>query len=422
MPARRSCPTRSRSRPRTISSTGSRTRRAIFSPALVFPERTTRFEVTVDLVADMAVINPFDFFLEPEAENFPFTYDPALAEELAPFRKTEPVGPLLKAWLSKVDRKTAAHRRFPGRTEPRLQQGHLGYIVRLEPGVQTPRGDAGRSASGSCRDSAWLLVQILRHLGFAARFVSGYLIQLAPDDEAARRPGRPDARLHRSACLGRSLPAGRRLDRPRSDVGPARPARATSRSPARPSRRAPRRSTAASTKAEVQFEHEMSVRRVRETPRVTKPYTDEQWQKLLERSARQIERDIAKADVRLTMGGEPTFVSIDDMDGAEWNTAGAGPGQAAAGRPAVPPARRPLRHRRRCCISARANGIPASSCRAGRWPATGARTAQPIWRDPASGRRSRPSRRAPRPRRADRFAARLRRAAAARSRLPASRP
>src|SRR3984893_4328749 len=71
---------------------------------LVIPERTTKFEVTVDLVADMAVINPFDFFLEPPAEEWPFSYDPSLAEEIAPFRKLEPMGPLLKDWLSKVDR------------------------------------------------------------------------------------------------------------------------------------------------------------------------------------------------------------------------------------------------------------------------------------------------------------------------------
>jgi transglutaminase-like putative cysteine protease len=54
---------------------------------LVFPEKTTAFEVVVDLVADMAVVNPFDFFLEPEAETFPFTYDAVLEQELAPFRR-----------------------------------------------------------------------------------------------------------------------------------------------------------------------------------------------------------------------------------------------------------------------------------------------------------------------------------------------
>ncbi|HEV7547740.1 MAG TPA: transglutaminase N-terminal domain-containing protein, partial [Reyranella sp.] len=70
---------------------------------LVFPEKTELFEIVVDLVADMTVINPFDFFLEPEAEQWPFAYAASLAEEIAPFRKVKSAGPLLSAWLAKVD-------------------------------------------------------------------------------------------------------------------------------------------------------------------------------------------------------------------------------------------------------------------------------------------------------------------------------
>src|SRR5882724_7603327 len=71
---------------------------------LVFPERTQEFVVAVDLLADLAVTNPFDFFLEPSAETFPFAYDPALAAEIAPYRAVEPMGPLLEQWLASIDR------------------------------------------------------------------------------------------------------------------------------------------------------------------------------------------------------------------------------------------------------------------------------------------------------------------------------
>src|ERR1700749_4062337 len=71
---------------------------------VVFPEKVDRFEVTVDLVADMVTINPFDFFLEPEAENYPFAYDPTLDNELAPFRKADPPEPALIALLAEIPR------------------------------------------------------------------------------------------------------------------------------------------------------------------------------------------------------------------------------------------------------------------------------------------------------------------------------
>src|SRR6185436_9880483 len=99
---------------------------------LVFPEKTTRFEVTVDLVADMAVINPFDFFLEPQAEEWPFAYDPSLAEEIAPFRKVEPAGALLTEWLAAVPRTPTRTVDFIVGLNARLQKD-IAYIVRLEP-------------------------------------------------------------------------------------------------------------------------------------------------------------------------------------------------------------------------------------------------------------------------------------------------
>ena len=288
---------------------------------LVFPEKTDRFEVTVDLVADMSVINPFDFFLEPSAETWPFAYDASLAEEIAPFRKLEPLGPRLTAWLAKVDRKKQRTIDFVVGLNARLQQ-EIGYIVRLEPGVQSCEETLVR-AKGSCRDTGWLLVMILRHLGFAARFASGYLIQLVADEKPLDGPEGPThdfTDLH--AWCEVYLPGAGwiGLD-PTSGLLTGEGHIPLACTP-EPSSAAP--IEGALEKAEVEFEHSMTVSRVRETPRTTKPYTEEQWATLL-KVGEAIERDIGKHDVRLTMGGEPTFVSVDDMDGPEWNTLALGP-------------------------------------------------------------------------------------------------
>src|ERR1700730_11227738 len=72
---------------------------------VVFPERVRDFTVEVDLVAELTVINPFDFFLEPYAEKFPFQYEPCLEQELTPFLASRPAGPQLAAYLQTIDRR-----------------------------------------------------------------------------------------------------------------------------------------------------------------------------------------------------------------------------------------------------------------------------------------------------------------------------
>ena len=156
----------------------------------VFPEKTTEFSVTVDLLADLEVINPFDFFVEPYADKFPFTLPPEVREELAPYLEPEPAGPRLKAFLEGISREPRNTVDFLVELNQRLR-GVVGYVIRMEPGVQSPE-ETLISASGSCRDSAWLLVEILRHLGLPARFVSGYLIQLKPDVKALDGPSGTD--------------------------------------------------------------------------------------------------------------------------------------------------------------------------------------------------------------------------------------
>ncbi|MGE3774119.1 MAG: transglutaminase N-terminal domain-containing protein, partial [Gammaproteobacteria bacterium] len=164
---------------------------ANFLARLVFPERTRELRIEIDLLAEMATINPFDFFLEPGAEQFPFAYAPESAHELAPFRLAEPAGPRLTAWLASVPRTPRPTIEFLVELNQRVQR-ETRYLIRLEPGVQAPEDTLARAA-GSCRDSAWLLVQILRHLGLAARFASGYLVQLVPDVKPLDGPSGPPA-------------------------------------------------------------------------------------------------------------------------------------------------------------------------------------------------------------------------------------
>src|ERR1700759_1252630 len=147
---------------------------------LVFPERTSEFLVEVDLVAEMAILNPFDFFLEPYAEQIPFTYENSLARELRPFLEAEVPGPRLAGFLAQVPRVATPTLNFLVSINQRVQRD-IGYVIRMEHGIQAC-DQTLTLGTGSCRDSAWLLVQILRNLGLAARFVSGYLIQMAGAD------------------------------------------------------------------------------------------------------------------------------------------------------------------------------------------------------------------------------------------------
>src|SRR5574343_858579 len=164
---------------------------ANYQARLVFPEPTTEFKVTIDLVVEMAVYNPFDFFLEPSAENVPFRYDPALSKELGPYLAKAQTTPLLQAYLDQIDTREQRTIDFLVGINQKLQQD-IAYTIRMEPGAQTPE-DTLTKRSGSCGDSGWLLVQLLRHLGLAARFVSGYLIQLAPDVKSVDGPSGPEA-------------------------------------------------------------------------------------------------------------------------------------------------------------------------------------------------------------------------------------
>ena len=287
----------------------------------VFPEKTREFRIEVDLTADLAVYNPFDFFVEPYAEKFPFAYAPELKEELAPYLAGDPVGPRLQAFLDGLDRSERSIVDFLVDMNFRLHQATR-YVIRMEPGVQEPEETLGL-ASGSCRDSAWVLVQAARALGLAARFVSGYLIQLKPDLEALDGPSGTDhdfTDLHAWAeiyipgagWIGLDATSGLLCGEGHLPLC------------ATPHYRSAAPITGLVDYAEADFSFEMNVTRVAEKPRITAPFSDEAW-KALDALGLKVDADIAAQDMRLTMGGEPTFVSIDDFEAPEWNTAAVGP-------------------------------------------------------------------------------------------------
>lgn len=289
----------------------------------VFPDPVTEFKIEVDLVADMSIYNPFDFFVEEQASRWPFDYPQALAEDLSIYRKPEPATPRLQALLDTIDRS-------PGQPtvdmvvglNARLQK-EIGYLVRMEPGVHTPE-ETLASGCGSCRDTSWLFVQVLRHLGFAARFVSGYLIQLTPDLKALDGPSGTETDftdLH--AWTEVYLPGA-------GWVGLDPTSGLLTGESHIPLAAAPHFLNAAPLsggyygEAKSTFAFEMTVSRVAEHPRVTKPFSDESWE-ALNATGGEIDRVLAAGDVRLTMGGEPTFISIDDFQSEEWNTAAIDP-------------------------------------------------------------------------------------------------
>jgi uncharacterized protein (DUF2126 family)/transglutaminase-like putative cysteine protease len=302
----------------------------------VFPEMTREFLVEVDLVAEMAVLNPFDFFLEPDAERFPFEYDHILDHELEPFQlkcsltsrfteylkavradllgektlkqgkgnKADAISP--KGTLRTIDFLVALNQRL---------WKDIKYLIRLEPGVQSPEQTLTK-ASGSCRDSAWLLCQLLRHCGLAARFVSGYLIQLKPDVKSLDGPSGAEkdfTDLHAwcevylpgAGWIGLDPTSG--LLAGEGHIPLACTPDPTSAAPI----------TGSMDECESDFSFDMRITRIYESPRVTLPYTDAQWQRI-ESLGHAIDSDLNQHDVRLTMGGEPTFVSVDDPDGLEW--------------------------------------------------------------------------------------------------------
>ena len=287
-----------------------------YQARVVFLEPTRALSIEVDLIADMTVINPFDFFLEESAEHYPFSYQAQLRKELTPFLEVKENGPLLTAWLANIPQTQQKLIDFLVDINRALSED-VKYTIRMEPGVQSCEETLEKQI-GSCRDTGWLLVQILRHLGLAARFVSGYLVQLVADQKPVDGPAGPAqdfTDLHAwcevyapgAGWIGLDPTSG--LFAGEGHIPLACVPEPVSAAPV----------TGYTDLCETEFTYSNTVQRIHEDSRVTKPYTEAQWA-AINALGQQVDEDIVQNDIRLTMGGEPTFVSIEDTDSPEWNT------------------------------------------------------------------------------------------------------
>ncbi len=288
-----------------------------FLARVVFPEKATSLQFEVEVIAEIIVINPFDFFIESYAEEFPFNYTTQLKKELLPYFEVAESGPMLQSWLKRIDQKKKIRMiDFLVYLNQEVQKS-VDYTIRMEQGVQTCEKTLDIH-SGSCRDSAWLLVQIFRHLGLAARFVSGYLIQLKADQQALDGPSGTvvdftdlhawtEVYVPGAGWIGLDPTSG--LFAGEGHIPLCCTPDPVSAAPV----------TGMTDVCETKFSFKNEVFRIHEDPRVTKPYSEEQWATIIG-LGNKVDEDLLSGDVRLTMGGEPTFVSVDDMEAKEWNT------------------------------------------------------------------------------------------------------
>jgi uncharacterized protein (DUF2126 family)/transglutaminase-like putative cysteine protease len=291
----------------------------------VFPTKASELDITVGLVADMKVINPFDFFIESYAETYPFDYPDEVAADLKPYLDLPApgLGPLVSEWVAASGAPPSDGRstvEFLGALNAATYRD-IAYSVRIEAGVQTPEETLTKRI-GSCRDTAWLLVAALRHCGLAARFVSGYLVQLAPDQPdpaGATAPTEDFTDLHAWAEVYIPGAGWIGLD-PTSALfaGEGHIPLAATPHPASAAA-----ITGATEPSVTTMEFANTVRRAQQEPRTTLPYTAAQVESV-QRVGEAVDSRLVAAGLELTMGGEPTFVSSDDMTSAQWTVAADG--------------------------------------------------------------------------------------------------
>ncbi|MCS7003814.1 MAG: transglutaminase family protein [Cytophagales bacterium] len=291
---------------------------------VVFPDPVQELSIDVEVIADLTTINPFDFFVEQYAVDYPFQYDVQLLKELTPYTELADDSPAMLEFIEKIRPKQKVRTIDFLVSVNRAVFQEIAYNIRLEPGIQTCQ-ETMTLKTGSCRDSAWLLAQIMRRFGIASRFVSGYLVQLTPDIKSLDGPSGPEkdfTDLH-AWCEVYIPGAGWIGLDPTSGLFAAEGHIPLCCTP-NPASAAPVTGGYYGEAVETEFTFSNTVTRIHEDPRVTKPFSETEWE-LINALGYKVDADLNAMDVRLTMGGEPTFVSIDDMESAQWNTDADGP-------------------------------------------------------------------------------------------------
>ena len=288
--------------------------------------RARALSVTVDASFDIRPVNPFDFFVDGRCEDLPLEYPDGLIGELEPFLHPPTMTPALATFIESlpsggrlVDFIVELTRRVAER---------VNYVIRNEPGLQTSE-ETLTVNSGSCRDSAVLLVDALRARGLAARFVSGYLVQLTDEGnipDEAKGVDRDVVDLHAWAevyvpgagWIGLDGTSGLLTGEGHIPLaGTVQPVLA-----------GPIEGT--SSVASDGLDFDMSVARLGHEPRPRRPYTDEQWAQL-RATGRAVDTQLSASGLRLTMGGEPTWTSRLHPNEKEWNEDALGPTKWAQG-------------------------------------------------------------------------------------------
>jgi uncharacterized protein (DUF2126 family)/transglutaminase-like putative cysteine protease len=292
--------------------------------------RLEALELTVELAVDIRPVNPFDFFLDDRCEHVPFAYPAEMARDLSPFLALDDPefasGPRFEALLASLP-KGGQTVGFITAVNQAVNQA-LRYVIREEAGLWTPE-ETLANGRGSCRDQAVLLIALLRRRGLAARFASGYLLQLADEGMLPDEPKgvtRDVADLH--AWCEVFLPGGGWIGLDPTSGLFAGEGHIPLASVARPALGAPVEGTADQVAAEVGFS--MQVGRLGHEVRPTAPFPEEAWQALLE-GADRADAALAAAGLVLTSGGEPTLNSREHADAPEWNGEALGPTKWVAG-------------------------------------------------------------------------------------------